>query len=162
MRIALYQPDIPQNAGTILRLGACLGVPVDIIGPVGFDLSDKALKRAGLDYLEHATLERHVSFDAFLQGRRAADPAMRLCLFSAQALVPYTGWRYRPSDILLFGRESAGVPPQVREAADVTLTIPLIEGRRSLNVAVAAAMATGEALRQTGLFPPARIPSTDP
>jgi tRNA (cytidine/uridine-2'-O-)-methyltransferase len=147
MRLALYQPDIPQNAGTILRLGACLGVPVDVIGPAGFDLSDRALKRAGLDYLAHATLKRHddwMSFEAWRRGE-----GLRLVLLTTSASQPYTAMAYEERDVLLCGRESAGVPPQVHDAADARVLIPMADGLRSLNVAVAAAMVTGEALRQT-------------
>ena len=147
MRLALYQPDIPQNAGTILRLGACLGVPVDVIGPAGFDLSDRALKRAGLDYLTHATLQRHDDWVSFEAWRRAEG--LRLVLLTTSASQPYTEVAYEERDVLLCGRESAGVPPQVHDAADARVLIPMAAGLRSLNVAVAAAMVTGEALRQT-------------
>lgn len=153
MRIALYQPDIPQNTGTILRMGACLGLAVDIIGPAGFDLSSKALRRAGLDYLEHAVFERHETFDSFLAQRLAADPGMRLVLLSAHAPAAYTDWRFSASDILLLGRESAGVPPHVRDRTDGQVRIPMVPGLRSLNIAVAGALVAGEALRQTGGFP---------
>ncbi len=148
MRIALYQPDIPQNTGTILRLAACLELPVDIIGPAGFDLSDKALKRAGLDYLEHVTMAKHESFAAFDAARRVSNPPPRVVLLSARAAHSYLDFVYRPDDILLFGRESAGVPDSVRQAADASLTIPIRPGLRSLNLAVAAAMVVGEAIRQ--------------
>jgi tRNA (cytidine/uridine-2'-O-)-methyltransferase len=151
MRLALYEPDIPQNTGTILRLGACLGVPVDLIGPAGFDATDRALKRAALDYLAHAGIERHASFAAFLsaQGSRRT----RLLLLTTHADTPYTGFAFRPDDTLLLGRESAGVPQSVHAVADARLRIPLRQPMRSLNVAVAAAMVLGEALRQTGGFP---------
>ena len=151
MRLALYEPDIPQNTGTILRLAACLGVPVDIIGPAGFDLGDKALKRAGLDYLERAELVRHDSFAAFQACRQSADA--RLVLLTTQADIAYTGFGFASSDTLLLGRESAGVPPQVHEAADARVRIPVRSGLRSLNIAVAAGMVLGEALRQTKGFP---------
>lgn len=149
MRIALYQPDIPQNTGTILRLAACVGVPVDLIGPAGFDLSDRALRRAGLDYLEHVTMIRHVSWEAFEAARRAIEPQPRLVLLSARAGQSYLDFSFRADDILLFGRESAGMPDAVHEAADARLTIPIRPGLRSLNLAVATAMVVGEALRQT-------------
>jgi tRNA (cytidine/uridine-2'-O-)-methyltransferase len=152
MRLALYQPDIPQNTGTILRLAACLGVPVDLIGPAGFDLTDRALKRAGLDYLEHVDLARHASFAAFDAGRRSAGA--RLVLITTRGEAAYTSFAFAPADTLLLGRESAGVPPSVHAAADARLRIPMRAGLRSLNVAVAAAMVLGEALRQTGGFPP--------
>lgn len=146
VRIALYQPDIAGNTGTILRLGACLALGVDVIEPAGFDLSDRALKRAGMDYLEMAALARHVDFAAFEAWRRRE--ARRLVLFSTKAAQSYTRFRYQPGDVLLFGRESAGVPDGVHETADHRVLIPMPGGGRSLNVALAAAMAAGEALRQ--------------
>lgn len=151
MRLALFEPDIPQNAGTILRLAACLGVAVDLIEPLGFALTDRHLRRAGLDYWERAAYVRHASFAAFDAARRAKG--RRLVLFSTHAAADYTGFAFTPADTLLFGRESAGVGEAVRAAADAALRIPLLPGRRSLNVAVAAGMALGEALRQTGGFP---------
>lgn len=147
-RIALYQPDIAGNTGTILRLAACLAIGVDVIGPAGFDLSDRALKRAGMDYLEMAALERHDDFAAFEARRRARGG--RLVLFSTRAALPYTEFAFAPDDVLLFGRESAGVPDTVHAAAEQRLLIPMPGGGRSLNVAVTAAMAIGEALRQVG------------
>ena len=150
MRLALYQPDIPQNTGTILRLAACLGASVDIIGPTGFDMTDRSLRRAGLDYLAHVKIIRHESFAAFEGARRAR--ASRLVLLTTQAPLPYCDFVFRHDDTLLLGRESAGVPATVHALADVRLRIPLLERRRSLNVAVAAAMVLGEALRQTGGF----------
>ena len=152
MRIALYQPDIPQNTGTILRLAACMGVPVDIIGPAGFDMSDRNLKRAGLDYLEHVTMVRHESWDAFRSSIETTAPRGRLVLLSSQAETHYTNFAFHADDILLLGRESAGAPPQVHGAADARISIPMREGLRSLNIAVAAAMVLGEALRQTRGF----------
>jgi tRNA (cytidine/uridine-2'-O-)-methyltransferase len=146
VRIALYQPDIAGNTGTLLRLAACLALGVDIIEPAGFDLSDRALKRAGMDYLEMATLTRHVDFSTFEAWRRTKG--RRLLLFSTKAAEPYTAIRYRRGDVLLFGRESAGVPDSVHAAADRRLLIPMPGGGRSLNVALAAAMAAGEAQRQ--------------
>lgn len=151
MNLALYQPDIPQNAGTLFRLGACLKVPVHIIEPAGFDASDRALRRAGLDYLDHARIERHASFEAFERWR--AGSGHRLILLTTKAEMPYMEHDYLEGDILLLGRESAGAPDEVHEAADVTVRIPLAPGMRSLNVATAAAMVLGEALRQTGNFP---------
>lgn len=147
-RIALYQPDIAGNTGTILRMAACLGVAVDIIEPAGFDLSDRNLRRAGMDYLEMAALARHVDFDSFEEWRRAEG--RRLVLFSTRAGQAYTGFAFAGSDILLFGRESAGVPDHVHGLADARLTIPMPGGGRSLNLALAAAMAAGEAMRQLG------------
>jgi tRNA (cytidine/uridine-2'-O-)-methyltransferase len=147
MRIALYQPDIPQNTGTILRLCACLGIEAHIIAPAGFPTSDRAFRRAGMDYLDAVALVRHRSWQAFESWRRAQS--CRLTLFTTHAAMSYLDYRYRADDVLLFGRESAGVPIEVHDAADARLVIPMRAGLRSLNVAVAAAMATGEALRQT-------------
>lgn len=146
LRIALYQPDIPGNTGTILRLAACMGLGVDVIEPAGFDLSDRMLRRAGMDYLEMATLRRHVSWEAFEAWR--AGEGRRLVLFTTAGAEAYTGFAYRVDDVLLFGRESGGVPAAVHEAADARLLIPMPGGGRSLNVALAAAMAAGEAIRQ--------------
>jgi tRNA (cytidine/uridine-2'-O-)-methyltransferase len=147
MHIALYQPDIPQNTGTILRLCACLGIEAHIIAPAGFPTSDRAFRRAGMDYLDAVTLTRHSSWQAFEAWRRGQG--YRLVLFTTTGPLSYLDFRYRPDDVLLFGRESAGVPPEVHDAADARLVIPMRPGLRSLNVAVAAAMAAGEALRQT-------------
>ncbi len=149
MRIALYQPDIPQNAGTILRLAACMGVPVDIIGPAGFDLSAKALTRAGMDYLAQARLTQHTSWAAYL----AESAPGRIVLLTTRAGMPHHAFRFLPSDILLLGRESAGVPAEVHDRADARLRIPMAPGMRSLNVAVATAIVLGEALRQTNGWP---------
>ncbi len=146
LRIALYQPDIAGNTGTILRLAACLNVGVDIIEPAGFDLSDRNLRRAGMDYLEMAALSRHVDFDSFEAWRLSQH--RRLLLFSTGATLPYTDFAYSDEDILLFGRESAGVPGPVHRRADERLLIPMPGGGRSLNIALAAAMAAGEAMRQ--------------
>jgi tRNA (cytidine/uridine-2'-O-)-methyltransferase len=154
MQLALYQPDIPQNTGTILRLGACLGVTVHVIGPTGFDMSDRTLKRAGMDYLDHAEIARHVDWAGFAAWR--ADAGARLILLTTQAAAPYTGFAFQPNDVLLFGRESAGVPRAVHDAADHRLLIPMAAGLRSLNLATAAAMVIGEALRQTDGFPATR------
>lgn len=148
LRIALYQPDIPGNTGTILRLAACLGLGVDIIEPAGFDISDRNLKRAGMDYLASVSLARHVNFERFEEWRRASG--RRLVLASTKAAERYTDFAYRPDDILLFGRESAGVPETVHDRADARVIIPMVEGQRSINVAMSAAMIAGEALRQTG------------
>lgn len=151
--LALFEPDIPQNAGTILRLGACLGVAVHVIGPAGFDLSDRRLRRAGMDYLAHATLVRHTSWDAFEAWRR--DEGRRLVLMTTRAVTPYAGFAFAAGDVVLLGRESGGVPEAVHAAADARLLIPMLPAMRSINVAVAAGMVLGEALRQTGAFPPA-------
>jgi tRNA (cytidine/uridine-2'-O-)-methyltransferase len=148
MRLALFQPDIAPNAGTLIRLGACLGVPVDIIEPCGFVLSDARFRRAGMDYLEMAAVTRHVSWEAF----RGALSG-RLVLLTSKGSDPYTGFSFRPEDTLLLGRESAGVPEDVHASVDARLRIPLKPGLRSLNVAIAGAMVLGEALRQTRGFP---------
>lgn len=151
MRLCLFQPDIPQNAGSMLRLAACLGVGADIVEPCGFVWSDKYLRRAGMDYLDRADIVRHASWDAFLAGRhRSFD---RLVVLTTSGTVAHTDFRFRPGDALLVGRESAGVPAEVHEAADARLRVPMVAGLRSLNVAMAAAIVLGEALRQTGLYP---------
>ena len=146
MRIALFQPDIPGNTGTIIRTAACLGLGVDIIAPAGFDFSDRALKRSGMDYVELASVTRHDDWQAFEAWRKTEG--RRLALFTTRGAQPYTAFTFRPGDILLFGRESAGAPDHVHEAADARLFIPMAPGRRSLNLAVSAAMAAGEAMRQ--------------
>ena len=151
-RLCLYQPDIPQNTGTMLRLAACLGVPVDIIEPAGFDVSDRNLRRSGLDYLDRVAITRHVSWRAFEAWR--AQAGRRLVLATTRAALPYTDFSYGADDIILVGRESAGVPDEVHAAAQARVAIPMQPGLRSLNVAVSAAMILGEALRQTNGFPP--------
>ncbi|BCG71374.1 tRNA (cytidine(34)-2'-O)-methyltransferase [Mesorhizobium sp. 113-1-2] len=148
LRIALYQPDIAGNTGTILRFAACLGLGVDIIEPAGFPLSDKALKRAGMDYLEMAALTRHIDWNAFEDWRK--KDGRRLVLLSTKATPPYTSFSFADGDILLFGRESAGVPDAVHQAADARLTIPMQGAARSINVALSVAMVAGEAIRQLG------------
>ena len=147
MRIALYEPDIPQNTGTILRLAACLGIEAHIIEPAGFPTSDQAFRRAGMDYLDHVTLVRHISWDQFETWRRREQ--LRLVLFTTRGTTSYLDHAYAETDVLLFGRESAGVPDKVRAAADVALAVPMRKSLRSLNVAMTCAMAVGEALRQT-------------
>jgi len=152
VEIALFQPDIPQNCGAILRLGACLGVATHIIGPAGFDLSDRALRRAGMDYVERAAIVPHTSwaaFEAWRAGKR------RLVLATTKADLPYVAFPFVAGDLILFGRESAGVPDAVHDAADARILIPMRPGLRSLNVATAAALILGEALRQTAGFPSA-------
>ena len=146
MQIALYQPDIAQNTGTILRLAACLGVAAHIIEPAGFPVSDRAFRRAGMDYLDRVALTRHASWEAFEQWRRAGQ--LRLVLLTTRATTSYLDHRFAANEVLLFGRESAGVPDAVHAAADTRLTIPLRAELRSLNVAMACAMVVGEALRQ--------------
>jgi len=147
MRIALYEPDIPQNTGTILRLAACLGVEAHIVEPAGFPTSDRAFRRAGMDYLDQVSILRHIDWSAFETWRRGQG--LRLILFTTAADVPYLDHGYQARDILMFGRESSGVPEAVHRAADARLVIPRRPGLRSLNVAMAAAMALGEAIRQT-------------
>ena len=173
MRLALYQPDIPQNTGTMLRLAACLGVAVDVIGPAGFDMTDRALRRASLDYLEHVAIVRHISFEAFANARlqggqlerrqdarleggqpeRQHDTTSRLILLTTQGSVAHHAFAFQPDDTLLVGRESAGVPEAVHGVADARVRVPMRPGLRSLNVAVAASIVLGEALRQTGRWP---------
>ncbi|NVP58121.1 tRNA (cytidine(34)-2'-O)-methyltransferase [Mycoplana rhizolycopersici] len=148
LRIALYQPDIAGNTGTIMRLAACLGMGVDIIEPAGFDISDRNLKRAGMDYLAAVRLVRHVTWERFEEWRLSTG--RRLVLASTKAALPYVDFEYHADDIILLGRESAGVPDHVHEKADARLLIPMVEGQRSINVAMSAAMIAGEALRQTG------------
>jgi len=148
MRIALYEPDIPQNTGTILRSCACLGLDAHIIEPAGFPVTDRAFRRAGLDYLDRLAIIRHASFAAFDAWRR--QEKLGLVLLTTAAAHSYLDHTYRDDQILLFGRESAGVPEAVHNAADARLCIPMREGMRSLNIAVAMAMVAGEALRQTG------------
>lgn len=147
MRIALYQPDIPQNTGTILRLCACLNVEAHIIEPAGFPVSDRHFRRAGMDYLDRVTILRHESWTKFQEWRK--DTPSRLILFTTKASRPYLDQDFSTEDVLLFGRESAGVPDDVHKAADEQLVVPISPGMRSLNVAMTAAMALGEALRQT-------------
>ncbi len=149
MRIALYQPDIPQNTGTILRTAACFEVATDIIEPAGFNLSDRALKRAGMDYVDLAQVTRHLSYEHF----RNASQVARILLFTTRGHSSFQAFDYRPDDILLFGRESAGVPDHVHDTADARLVIPISSATRSLNLAVSVAMALSEALRQIGGFP---------
>ncbi len=149
MRLALYQPDMPPNVGTLLRLAACLGVAVDVIEPCGFPYDDRRVRRAGLDYLEHAEIIRHRSWEAFRAGRGSG----RLVLLTTRAEQTYADFRYEATDTLMVGRESAGVPDDVARAADARVVIPMMPGMRSLNVAIAAAMVLGEGLRQTGGLP---------
>lgn len=153
MRIALYQPDIPQNAGTIMRMAACLDLDVDLIEPAGFDASDRNLRRAGLDYLQHLRLTRHASWEAFQAWRAAEGGGARLVLLTTRAATSHLDLRFEAGDILLLGRESAGVPDHVHLAVDASVRIPMRVGLRSFNVAVSAAIVAGEALRQTSGFP---------
>jgi tRNA (cytidine/uridine-2'-O-)-methyltransferase len=150
MRLALFQPDIPQNLGAALRLGACLGVPVDVIEPCGFPFTDRAVRRAAMDYAEKSEIVRHASWLRFLEAPARAEG--RLLLFTTRGAEAFHSFQFRPNDVLLFGRESAGVPLEVHQAANARIYIPLAPGTRSLNIVNAAAMALGEALRQTGGF----------
>lgn len=157
LRLALFEPDIPQNAGAMMRLAACLGTGLDIIEPCGFVLDDRRLRRAGMDYLDRLDLVRHTSWQRF----RDATPG-RLVLLTTHGAVPWLDFRYERDDVLLVGRESAGVPEAVHEAADARVVIPMCPGMRSLNVALAAAMVLGEAIRQTRPGGPASPPASPP
>lgn len=148
MRMALYQPDMPGNVGTLLRLGACLGVGVDLIEPMGFAFADRSLKRAGMDYAAQAEMVRHASWDAFVQSVRG-----RIVLLTTRGGTRLDQAAFAPDDTLLLGSEGAGVPSEVHDRADISVRIPLREGFRSLNVAVAGGIALAEALRQTGGWP---------
>ena len=151
MRLALFQPDIPQNTGTLLRLAACMGIGIDIIEPCGFILDDKRMRRAGMDYLHKVDLVRHASWTKFLENKR--EKGGRLILLSTKAAHVYTDFAYKSDDTLLLGRESEGVPADVHDSADERLIIPMADGMRSINVAISGAMVLGEALRQTDGFP---------
>jgi len=154
MRLALYQPDIPQNTGALMRLGACFQVPIDLIGPYGFTLSDRALRRAGMDYLERASITEHASWAAFQAARQTTQPkGHRLILLTTKATTAYTNFSFSSDDILLLGSESAGVPLEVDQRADHRLRIPIAREARSLNVAMAGAIVLSEALRQTDALP---------
>ena len=154
MRLALFQPDIPQNTGTLLRLGACLDLPLDIIEPCGFIFNEKAMKRAGMDYLNMASYRRHNSWQDFLDYRTShPEEYGRIVLMTTKTKTPYTDFKFQSNDVILMGRESAGVPESVHELCDARLTIPMNQNARSINVAVSAVMVIGEALRQTNLFP---------
>lgn len=153
IRLALYQPDIPQNAGTLIRMAACLGVAVEIVEPAAFDVSDRHFRRAGMDYLERAAVTRHDSFTRFEAWRRAVGH--RLVLAETDGTIAHTDFAFRRDDIVMVGRESAGVAEEVYGSADAVVAVPIRPGLRSLNVAVAAALVIGEALRQTGGYPAA-------
>ncbi len=150
MRLALFQPDIPQNLGAALRLAACLGVGLDVIEPCGFPLSDAAIRRSALDYGTLAQVTRHAGWSDFISDSTCCG---RVVLFTTRGAEPFPGFAFRGDDVLLFGRESAGVPDEVHAAAGARVFIPLVTGARSLNVVTAAAIAVGEALRQTNGFP---------
>ncbi|NOZ41949.1 MAG: tRNA (cytidine(34)-2'-O)-methyltransferase [Alphaproteobacteria bacterium] len=148
MQIALFQPDIPPNTGTIIRMAACLNITVNIIDPCGFAFGEKSFRRAGMDYIDQGMIRRHKSWDHFV----ATTGSCRIILLTTAATRLYTDISYRPDDIILLGRETAGVPEDVHRRADKRVIIPMAANRRSLNIAVATAMVTGEVLRQTGLF----------
>jgi tRNA (cytidine/uridine-2'-O-)-methyltransferase len=152
MRLALFEPDIAQNAGTMMRLAACLGLGVDLIEPCGFIVGDAKFRRSAMDYLDRLDLTRHRSWDAFQSARAARPRPGRLVLLTTRAAVRYVDAAFAPDDTLMVGRESAGVPDAVHQAADLSLLVPMQPGLRSINVALAAAMVVGEALRQTNLF----------
>ena len=149
MRLALFEPDIPQNTGAMMRLCACLNVPMDIIEPCGFILSDKNLRRVGMDYLDHLAMTRHLNWEAF----KTATAGNRLVLLSTKSKTSFLGFSFSPNDILITGRESAGVPNYVRQQCEADIRIPMITGVRSLNIAHAATIVLSEALRQTNGFP---------
>lgn len=153
MRLALYEPDIPQNTGAVLRLAACLGVAVDVIEPTGFVITDRKLRRAGLDYIASATMQTHPSWRAFNDARLSRPAPPRLVLLSTAGEASHVDFRFRADDILMAGRESEGVPPEVGAACDARVRIPIRPGLRSLNVATAIAIVLGEALRQCALYP---------
>lgn len=147
MRLALYEPDIPQNTGTLLRLAACFGLPVDIIEPCGFVFGEKQMRRAGMDYLSLVNYTRHESWHDFFDSHQG-----RIVLLTTKGAMPHTDFEFQSDDILLLGRESAGVPDDVHNAADTRLRIPMRANTRSINVAMAGAIVLGEALRQTKGF----------
>ncbi len=146
--LALFQPDIPGNTGTLLRLAACMNVTAHIIEPAGFRLDEKAFRRAGMDYVEQAAMQRHLNWNEFDNWR--SQQTRRVVLLTTRSDLPYTKFSFAPDDLLLLGRESSGVPEFVHEQADASLTIPMAPNARSLNVALCAAMVLGEAIRQTG------------
>ena len=160
MRLALYQPDIPPNTGTLLRLGACLGVPVDIIEPCGFPFRDRSFRRAGLDYLDRVECKRHVSWEAFYSALRGNQQA-RLILLTTKADLRYVDFQFQPDDTLMVGRETAGVDESVHRIADARICIPMIPGVRSINVATAASMVLGEAMRQIDGFSSSKAPEEE-
>jgi tRNA (cytidine/uridine-2'-O-)-methyltransferase len=149
MRIALFEPEIAGNVGAVLRLGACLGTPVDLIEPLGFVWDDARVRRVAMDYIDHVSITRHRDFAAF----RASIGTSRLILFTTKASQSAYEFQYQPDDVLLFGKESAGVPSDIAAACDARIRLPMRGGVRSMNLALSAALATGEALRQTGGLP---------
>ena len=149
MRIALFEPEIAGNVGAVLRLGACMGAPIDLIEPMGFEWDDRRVRRTAMDYIDHVDFARHADFDAF----RTTIGSRRLVLFTTKSDRSAYEFRFRPDDVLLFGKESAGVPPAVAEACDARVRIPIRPSVRSLNLAMTTALALGEALRQTATLP---------
>ena len=149
MRIALFEPDIPQNAGNIFRLGACLGIPIDIIEPAGFVIDDKRLKRASMDYYDYLDLTKHVSWEKFYEWSK--KNSFQLILLTTKSQKSYYDYKFQAKDIILFGRENAGVPDYVHEAVDERLTIPMIKGPRSINLSSSVSMVAGEMIRQLKL-----------
>lgn len=149
MRIALFEPDIPQNAGNIFRLGACLGIPIDIIEPAGFLINDKRLKRASMDYYEYLDLTKHLSWKKFYEWSK--QNSYQLILLTTKSQKSYYDYKFKPKDIILFGRESAGVPDYVHEAVNDRLTIPMIKGPRSINLSSSVSIVAGEMIRQLKL-----------
>ena len=149
MRIALFEPEIPGNVGAILRLGACLGAAVDLIEPMGFEWDDRRVRRTAMDYIDHVAVARHAGFDAF----RTTIGSRRLVLFTTKGSQPAYDFGFRADDVLLFGKESAGVPPAIADACDARVRIPMRPQVRSMNLATSAALALGEALRQTATLP---------
>jgi tRNA (cytidine/uridine-2'-O-)-methyltransferase len=154
LRLALYEPDIPQNTGALIRLATCLGLPIDVIEPCGFPFSERDLRRSALDYYNSAEIKIHASWSQFLEIR---SEKCRILLLTTKAATAYTDFSYHPGDVILLGRESAGAPKSVHAAADARLRIPLVADMRSINVTHAAAMVTGEALRQINGFPTATV-----
>jgi len=152
LKLCLYQPDIPQNTGTIMRTAACLGLKIELIEPLGFVLDGKRMRRSGMDYIDHVELVRYASWDRF-NHHRQSETGSRLILLTTKAAVPYTQFNFKRGDRLLLGQESVGVPDSVHDAADARIIIPMKPGMRSLNIAQSAAMVTGEALRQLNAFP---------
>ena len=150
MRIALFQPDIPQNTGNILRLGACLDIKIDIIEPTGYVFDDKKFKRASMDYIKHIEYKRHLDWNAFFKWSK--NNHYRIILFTTKSKTKYTEYLFKKNDILLFGQESAGVPDSVHKTVNKRLTIPMVKGLRSINVSSAVSLVVGEACRQLDLF----------
>ena len=150
MRIALFEPDIPQNAGNIFRLGACIGIPIDVIEPTGFVIDDKKVKRSSMDYYKYLDLKKHISWLKFYNWSK--ENSYRIILLTTKSEESYFDYKFMKNDILLFGRESAGVPDEVHNLSDKRLTIPMIKGPRSINLSSSVAMVASEAVRQLKLI----------